>query len=412
MSSIDRIVIVGAGLAGARAAEALRTAGYDGDITLLGEEAERPYLRPPLTKEYLRGEKDRESVHVHPADFYEEHRIDWRGGTAVRAIDVTAREVELEDGARLGWDRLLLATGARPRRLPVPGADLPGVRYLRTLEDADALAAAAREAARIVVVGTGWIGSEVAASLRQVGREVTLIGPEAVPLERVLGPEIGAVYRDLHREQGVDLRLGRSVQRIVGGDRVTHVVTTRGARIDADLVVVGIGAEPRTELAAAAGLAVGNGVEVSETLETSVPGIFAVGDIASAWHPLYGERVRNEHWATAKFQGSAVAASLLGERVPYDRTPYFYSDQFDLGMEYTGRATSDDRLVVRGSLADREFIAFWLRDGRVVAGMNANVWKVTKAIDRLIRSRRVVDPAALTDTSTSLDELAEDTQAA
>jgi 3-phenylpropionate/trans-cinnamate dioxygenase ferredoxin reductase subunit len=406
MSSIERMVIVGAGLAGARAAEALRKSGYDGSLVLLGEEPERPYLRPPLSKEYLRGDDGREQVFVHLATFYEEHDIDLRPSSAVRAIDPAAREIVLAAGSRLAFDRLLLATGARPRPLPVPGADLPGVVSLRTLADADALRVAAAEAERIVVVGAGWIGSEVAASLRMLGRRVVLVAPGAVPLERVLGPEIGAVYRDLHAEHGVELRLGTSVARVIGTDRVASVEVADGERIAADLVVVGIGVEPRSGLATAAGLAVGDGIEVSATLETSAPGIFAAGDVASAWHPFYGRRIRSEHWATAKFQGTAAAQAMLGSTEPYDRIPYFYSDQYDLGMEYTGRAGAADRLAVRGSLTDRTFIAFWLADGRVVAGMTANVWHVAKSIERLIRSRVRVDVAALADPSVPLDELA------
>jgi 3-phenylpropionate/trans-cinnamate dioxygenase ferredoxin reductase subunit len=277
---------------------------------------------------------------------------------------------------------------------------------LRTLADADALRAAAADAEHVVVIGAGWIGSEVAASLRMGGRRVTVIAPDAVPLERVLGPEVGGVYRDLHLAHGVGLRLGSRVQRIVGNDRVREVETSTGERIKADLVVVGIGAQPRTELAAVAGLAVGDGIEVSATLETSAPGIFAAGDVAAAWHPFYERRLRTEHWANAKSQGPAAARSMLGGAAPYDRIPYFYSDQYDLGMEYTGLASASDELVVRGSLADRQFVAFWLADGRVVAGMNANVWDVAKPIERLIRSRATVDPGALADPSVRIDELA------
>jgi 3-phenylpropionate/trans-cinnamate dioxygenase ferredoxin reductase subunit len=405
MSSIERIVIVGAGLAGARAAEGLRTAGYDGSIVLLGAEPERPYLRPPLSKEYLRGDKPRDKVYVHPEPFYVEQRIDLETSAAVRSIAPTERMVHLADGRRLPFDRLLIATGAEPRTLSVPGADLPGVMRLRTMADADALRAAAASAERIVVIGAGWIGSEVAASLRMLDRQVTIVAPQTVPLEPVLGPEIGGVYRDVHLEHGVELRLGVSVTGIVGTDRVRAVETGSGERIPADLVVVGVGVVPRANLAAEAGLAVGDGIEVGATLETSQPGIFAVGDVASAWHPFYDRRLRSEHWANAKFGGSAVAPLMLGDSTPFDRIPYFYSDQYELGMEYSGFARGTDRLVVRGSLADRTFIAFWLDDDRVVAGMNANIWDVAKPIEALIRARAVVDPALLADPSVPLDEL-------
>jgi 3-phenylpropionate/trans-cinnamate dioxygenase ferredoxin reductase subunit len=406
MSSIERIVIVGAGLAAARAAEAVRKDGYEGSLTILGAEPERPYLRPPLSKDYLRGESEREKVYVHPATFYAEQRIDLRSGTTVRAIEPATRQVVLDDDHRVPFDRLLIATGAEPRTLPVPGAHLPGVMTLRTVADADAIHAAAVDAERIVVVGAGWIGSEVAASLRTLGRTVVLVAPDGVPLERVLGPEIGGMYRDLHIQHGVDWRPGTRVRRIIGTDRAQRIETSTGEEIAADLVIAGIGVQPRTELAVAAGLAVGDGIEVSETLETSVTGIFAAGDVASAWHPFYERRIRTEHWANAKFQGTAAGRSMLGGTAPYDRIPYFYSDQYDLGMEYTGWARASDGLIVRGSLADRQFIAFWIRDGRVVAGMNANVWDVAKPIERLIRSRATVDPDALADPSIAIDDLA------
>ena len=406
MSSIEDIVIIGAGLTGARAAESVRKAGFEGRVTLVGDEPERPYIRPPLSKDYLRGESEREAAFVHPASFYDENRIEIRSSTSATAIDTAGRRVALGDGTSLPFDRLLLATGAVPRTLPVAGADLPGVHTFRTLADADRLRAAVADAGRVVVIGAGWIGSEIAASLRMLGRQVFLIAPDAVPLERVLGPEIGGVYRDLHAERGVALRLGVGVERIVGTDRVEAVVTTAGERIPTDLVVVGIGVRPRTELASAAGLAVGDGIEVSATLETSAPGIFAAGDVASAWHPFYGERLRSEHWANARFGGTAAGKAMLGSADPYDRIPYFYSDQYDLGMEYTGHGSASDRVVVRGSLADRAFVAFWLRHGRVVAGMNANLWDLAKPIDRLIRSRAEVDPRALADPAVPVDDLA------
>jgi 3-phenylpropionate/trans-cinnamate dioxygenase ferredoxin reductase subunit len=406
MSSIEDIVIIGAGLTGARAAESLRKAGFDGRVTLVGDEPERPYLRPPLSKDYLRSESEREAVFVHPAGFYDENRIDVRPSSSATAIDTVGRRVTLDGGTSLPFDRLLIATGAAPRMLPVPGADLPGVHTFRTIADADRLRAAVADAERIVVVGAGWIGSEVAASLRMLGRRVVVIAPDAVPLERVLGREIGGVYRDLHAERGVELRLGVAVERVVGRDSVEAVETTTGERIPADLVVVGIGVRPRVEIAAAAGLVIGDGIEVGTTLETSVPGIFAAGDVASAWHPFYEERLRSEHWANARFGGTHAGKTMLGATDPYDRIPYFYSDQYDLGMEYTGHGSASDRVVVRGSLADRAFVAFWLRHGRVVAGMNANLWDLAKPIERLIRSRAEVDPGALADPSVPIDEVA------
>lgn len=412
MSSIDHIVIIGAGLTGARAAESLRKERFDGSITIVGDEPELPYIRPPLSKDYLRGESEREKALVHPASFYDEQRIEVRQSSTATRIDPAARRVVLDDGSALPFDRLLIATGAAPRTLPVPGADLPGVHTFRTLADADELRAAAANAERIAVIGAGWIGSEVAASLRMLDRRVTLIAPDRVPLERVLGPEVGGVYRDLHDEHGVDLRLGTGVERLVGTDRVEAVETSDGEPIPADLVVVGIGVRPRAELAAAAGLAVGDGVEVSATLETSVTGIFAAGDVASAWHPFYERRLRSEHWANARFQGTAAGRTMLGSKDAFDRIPYFYSDQYDLGMEYRGHGATDDEVVVRGSLAERSFIAFWVRDRRVVAAMNANLWDVGKPIERLIRSRADVDVDRLADASIPIEEIAGEAAAA
>ena len=399
-------VIVGAGLAGAKAAETLRAEGFDGRLLLLGEEAERPYERPPLSKGYLRGETDRDSLYVHPEGFYAAHGIELRPSSPVGAIDPGSRQVELVSGERISHERLLLATGAAPRRLLLPGADLAGVQYLRTRSDADALAAAAAHAEHVVVVGTGWIGSEAAASLRQLGREVTLVGPDTAPLVRVLGPEVGGVYRDLHADHGVRLALGTRVAAFRGHGRVEAVVTSDGRTIEGDLVLVGAGAVPRTELAEAAGLPVRNGILVNEQLEVvGAAGVYAAGDVAAAWHPRYQSYLHVEHWANARNQGPAAARNMLGRSLPYARLPYFYSDQYDLSMEYSGLATTWDRVVVRGDLAARTFIAFWLKDQRVIAGMNANVWDVTESIQTLIRSGRSVDPARLADPDIPLDQV-------
>jgi 3-phenylpropionate/trans-cinnamate dioxygenase ferredoxin reductase component len=406
MAGKGTFVIVGASLAGAKAAETLREEGYEGRILLLGEEAERPYERPPLSKNYLRGESGREKIYVHDEAFYAERRIELRTSSRVVAIAPDVRHVMLEGGERVGYDQLLLATGAIPRRLPIPGADLPGVRYLRTVEDSDALRLAIGRASRVAVVGAGWIGAEVAASARQLGRDVALIGAASVPLERVLGPEVGAVYRDLHADHGVELYMGTGVDAIRGGDAVEEVHTADGRSIPADLVVVGVGVTPRVELARDAGLEVADGVVVDEHLATSAPGVYAAGDVAAAWHPVLGARIRVEHWANALHQGPAAARNMLGVPTPYDRIPYFFSDQYDLGMEYSGYASGNDRVVFRGDPAKREFIAFWLRDGQVVAGMNANVWDVVEPIQNLIRTQRPVDVDRLTDPTVPLEDLA------
>ena len=398
-------VIVGAGLAGAKAAEALREQGFDGRVVLIGQEAERPYERPPLSKDYLRGESEREKAYVHPAGFYEEKRIELRTATTVERIDTGAREVELAGGERLGYERLLLATGAEPRRMRVPGADLDGVHYLRDFADSDALAARLNEGGSVAVVGAGWIGAEVAASARQKGLEVALIEVADVPLEGVLGRELGEIYAQIHRDHGVALHTGAGVEAFEGSGRVERVRLSGGNTIDCDFAVVGIGVVPRTALAEAAGIEVDNGILTTAGLATSAPGVFATGDVANAEHPFYGRRLRVEHWANALNQPATAAAAMLGEPASYDRLPYFFSDQYDVGMEYTGYAVDWDEVVFRGDVAGREFIAFWLKDGRVAAGMNVNVWDVTGPIGDLIRSQQPVDAGRLRDVDVPLGEL-------
>ena len=397
-------VIVGASLAGASAAAALRKEGFDGPIALIGEETERPYERPELSKTYLRGEAKKD-LHVHGPGFYADNGIELLMGRRVDRIDADRREVWIGDEP-LAFDRLLLATGATPRRPDLPGGDREGIVTLRTMADADRIREKAKEADAIVVVGGGWIGSEVAASLRELGRDVTLILPGRNPLEHVLGTELGAMYGRAHEEHGVKLITGTTATGFDGHSQVTAVRTDGGATVPADLVVVGIGSVPRVELAKQAGLAVDDGVLVDERLETSMPGIFAAGDVASATHPRYGRRLRIEHWDNAKRQGRVAAANMLGQAKPYERIPYFYSDQYDIGMEYTGRARPEDRIVFRGDRESREFVAFWLRADRVVAGMNVNVWDVAPAIERLIASRAEIDVKRLTDERRPLEELA------
>ncbi len=403
--SKQTFVIAGASLAGAKAAQELREHGFDGRIVLIGAESERPYERPPLTKDYLRGESEREKAYVHRAEFYGEQDIELITGATVTAIDPDGSRVTLDAGRNVGYDKLLLTTGAEPRRIEVPGADLEGIYYLRTLDDCDALRARIEDSGRVAVVGAGWIGSEFAASARQLGLDVTVIDPLAVPNEQIFGAEIGTFYRDVHVQHGVEMLLGQGLEAFEGDGAVARVRTTAGKVVECDFAVVGIGITPRTDLAADAGIAIENGIVANEHLETSAPGIFVAGDAANAWHPFYERHIRVEHWANALNQGPAAARAMLGEDVSYDRIPYFFSDQYDVGMEYSGYATSWDEVVFRGDREGGEFIAFWLADGRVVGGMNVNVWDVNEHVQTLIRSRRSVDVSALTDPSTSLDSL-------
>jgi 3-phenylpropionate/trans-cinnamate dioxygenase ferredoxin reductase subunit len=406
MAPTQTFVIVGASLAGAKAAETLRAEGFEGRVVLIGEEPVRPYERPPLSKDYLRGETGFDAAAVHAAGFYDDHDIELRTSTVAAAVNPGSSEVTLASGERIGYDRLLLATGAAPRRLSAPGADLNGVHYLRSVADADTLHGVLTGGGRIVVIGAGWIGAEVAASARQLGAEVAMVELAQVPLERVLGTEVGGIYRDLHAAHGVDLHLGVGIEALVGSGSVAQVTLTDGTALAADAVVVGVGVSPRTELAETAGVPIDNGVLVDQYLATSAPGIYAAGDVANAFHPRYGARIRLEHWSAALNQGPAAARNMLGTPTPYDRTPYFYSDQYDLGMEYRGWAPTFDRVVLRGDPVSREFIAFWLLDGRVAAAMNANVWDVGEAIEALLGADGPVDPVLLGDTAVDLAELA------
>jgi 3-phenylpropionate/trans-cinnamate dioxygenase ferredoxin reductase component len=401
-------VIVGAGMAGGKAAETLREEGFDGRIVLLGAEPDRPYERPPLSKDYLRGEAERETIYLQEdASWYAGHDVELRASTVVESLDVGANAVVLGDGERVDYDALLLTTGAEPRRLPVPGADLAGVHVLRTVGDSDALREVLDAGGRLVVVGAGWIGCEAAASASQRGMEVTVIEPQSVPLERVLGPQLGAFYRDVHLDHGVELRLGDGVEAIEGSGRAERVRTTNGAIVECDAVLIGVGVAPRTELAEGV-LDVDNGILVDAGLRASVDGVFAAGDVANHDHPLLG-RLRVEHWANALEQGPAAARAMLGQDLAYERVPYFFSDQYDVGMEYAGHSAPGDEVVFRGDPAAREFIAFWVRDGRVTAGMNVNVWDVNETVQDLVRAGlggATVDPVRLSDPEVPLAELA------
>ena len=382
-------VIAGAGLAGAKAAEALRSEGFEGRIVLVGDEPELPYERPPLSKDYLRGETPREQARVHEAGFYADHDIELLTGTKVTDLNAAARDVTLSTGERLGYDRLLLATGSEPRRLSVPGAALDGVHHLRTFADSDAIAAALQPGARAVIAGGGWIGMEVAASARQKGLDVTIVELEDVPLSRALGREAGLIYARLHREHGVQLHTGVAVARVEGEGRVERVVLADGRALDADLLVCGLGAIPRTELAQRAGLQVENGVVCDASLQTSDPHVFAAGDIANAEHPFYGHRVRVEHWANALNQPEVAAKGMLGKPATYDRLPYFFSDQYDAGMEYRGLAFGADSFEIDGDAEAYEFVAYWRREGRTIAAMNVNVWDVGDQLEEAILSRAI-----------------------
>jgi 3-phenylpropionate/trans-cinnamate dioxygenase ferredoxin reductase component len=378
--SEETFVIIGAALAGAKAAETLREEGFGGRVVLIGDEPELPYERPPLSKQYLAGAAERDGAHVHPRVFYDEQRIELVRATA-SAVDVVEHRVALADGRVLSYDRLLLATGAVPRRPPIPGIER--THTLRTLADADTLLAVFARGGTVAVIGAGWIGCEVAAAARSHGAEVVLIEHAATPLHAVLGPDLGSLFADLHSSHGVRLLCGAAVAEI--GE--TSVSLTDGTEVACDHVVVGVGVAPATGLAAAAELEVDDGIVTDEYLRTSAPAVFAAGDVARAFHPRYGRTIRVEHWANALHQGPAAARSMLDRGEPYTRLPYFFSDQYDLGMEYIGLHGPDDRLVVQRPTDELKLQAFWLgRDNRVTAGMHINDWGAIEALERTIGS--------------------------
>lgn len=404
----QRFVIVGAGLAAVKAAQTLREEGFSGDVVMVGAEAHPPYERPPLSKDYLQGKAQRDSVFVQPASWFQEQSITLRQGTSVQGLQLGERQVQLSDGTLLAYDALLLATGSTPRRLNVPGADATGVHYLRTLDDADALRAGLDTTQHLVIVGGGWIGLEVAAVAREQGVAVTVLEQAELPLVGVLGPEVAQVFADLHRAHGVDLRCGVGVQSFIATDGAfAGVELADGTVLTADRAVVGVGVTPSIEFARSSGLDIGSGILVDATLRTSGPAVFAAGDIAEAEHPLLERRIRVEHWANALNQGPHAARSMLGGTQPYDRLPYFYTDQYDLGMEYTGYAGPGDydQVVVRGDTSGLDFMAFWLSGGRVLAGMHVSRWDTIGSVGDLIRSGRRVDPARLADDAVGLAEV-------
>jgi 3-phenylpropionate/trans-cinnamate dioxygenase ferredoxin reductase subunit len=396
VSDRETFVIVGGGLAGAKAAETLREKGFDGRIVIVADEAELPYERPPLSKGYLAGESTLSDAQVHQEGFYSEQRIELLASRRATGLDTSAHTVSLSAGEELRYDRLLIATGAAPRRPPIDGANGAGVHLLRSVADADALRAAVGTSGRLAVIGGGWIGCEVAATARGLGAEVTVIEQATVPLERVLGTRIGTFFAKLHRDHGVELLTSSGVQGIE--DAGSRVRLVDGRTIDADAVLLAVGVAPATALAEDGGLDVDDGIVVDEHLRASAPDVFAAGDVASALHPRYGRRVRVEHWDNAQAQGAAAARSMLGEGDPYVKPPYFFSDQYDLGMEYVGLHDPEDALVIRGSLDDEHFQAFWMAsDGSVSAGMHVNEWDAIEPIRALVESHTPVDPERLRD---------------
>ncbi len=413
LMSSDPIVIIGGGLTAARAIEAIRETDQETPIVLVGREDRLPYERPPLSKAVLMGNDPEESAFTHPQEWYDNHHVELRLGISVDKLDTSAKTVGLSDGSELTWDRVLLATGSGVRKLKVPGSDLTDVFYLRSMPDSAAIKARLVAGSNIVIVGAGWIGLEVAAAARENGAEVTIVEPQAAPLLGVVGEQIGTWFADLHRGHGVTFRFGDGVESLEGDEdgKVTAVLTSSGDRLEADTVIIGVGIFPNDRLAKDAGIHVDNGVVVDEALKSATPGVFAAGDVANWYNPTLDARLRVEHWANAHDGGYAAGQSIAGQEVRYGPIPFFFSDQYDMGLEYAGYVPrgTDTEVFLRGDPSSNEFMAFWVvpeGDGhRVLAGMHVNVWDTMDAVQDLVRNRTVVDTARLTDTDVPIGEV-------
>jgi 3-phenylpropionate/trans-cinnamate dioxygenase ferredoxin reductase subunit len=402
----ETFVIVGAGVAGGGVAAALREEGFDGRVVLIGAEQQPPYERPPLSKEYLRGESSFERALFQPPDFYDENGVETRFGVRATRVDAAEKVVELDGGERVAYDRLLVATGGRNRRFRIPGMDLEGIYSLRTVADSDRIRAEISPGRRAVVVGMGFIGSEVAASLRQSGVDVVVVDRNEVPLRRVLGEEVGRVIEGIHRDHGTSMIFEDTVAAFEGVGRVERATTARGRRIECDFVVVGLGVEPVTDLLADTGAEIDNGVVVDEYLRTGVEGIYAAGDVANHYHPVFGRRIRVEHWQNALKQGPVAARNMLDKDKPYDEVPWFWSDQYEHNLQYAGFHTEWDELVVRGSMEERNFVAFYRKERRVLAAVALNRGRDLRRSMPLIKAREPIDAARLCDLDVDLRALA------
>jgi len=402
----DTYAIVGANLAGGRAALALRSEGFDGRLVLIGDEAYPPYERPPLSKEVLKGAKEPESTFLQSKEAYKEAAIDLRLATRVTKVAPRWKALELADGSAVTTDRILLCTGSRVRRLHVPGCELNGVYYLRGIDDAVAIRDRLGPGVPVTVVGAGFIGAEVAACASEAGCEVTMLEIADVPLGRVLGSELGALYAQIHRDRGVDLRTATGVRAIEGdGGRVRRVITTDGAIIESELVVIGVGVDPATDLATDAGIDVANGILVDEFCRTSIDNVFAAGDVASHPNPLLGRRLRLEHWQNAQNQGVAAARSMVGRGEPHAEVPWFWSDQYDINLQMAGHPDGSDSIVVRGDRDALSFCAFYVSENRLTGAIAVNRPRDVRAAMKLIETHSTVELAALGDDSVDLRKL-------
>jgi 3-phenylpropionate/trans-cinnamate dioxygenase ferredoxin reductase component len=403
----ETYVVVGASLAGARAVEALRSEGFAGRLVLVGAEHHLPYDRPPLSKGVVLGEKEPDGILIHDAEFYSHNDIELRLGVRATRVDTHGRRVELENGADIRADKVLLCTGTSPRRLNIPGLDLEGVQFLRTVDDATAIRDQLRAGGSIVILGGGLIGIELAASALALGNQVTVLERGTGVLRRVLPRQVGDRLARFHTERGVRMLTSVDVAAIEGDRHVRRVRMTDDSTVDADIVVVGIGVTPAVEMAADSGIDVENGIVVDEFCETSVPGVFAAGDVANHPNELTGERVRLEHWQNAQNQGIAAGRSMMGRREPYRDLPWFWSDQGDTNIQVAGRTRASDELVWRGHPESMSFTVFHLRDRVLVAAVAVNRRRDVRIAMNLIDSRICPEPALLSDPEVDLRAIGE-----
>jgi 3-phenylpropionate/trans-cinnamate dioxygenase ferredoxin reductase subunit len=397
MSAERTFVIIGGSLAGGRAAETLRTEGFDGPIKVICAEAVRPYKRPPLSKEYLRREKGVDAVFLRPLEWYERERIEFLLDRRIARVDAKNKRLHTHTGETIDYDTALITTGAVPRRVDLPGSTLGGIHYLRTLQDSDSLAGELTKRPRVLVLGGGFIGCEVAASARTLGCEVTMVS-RGLPLVQAIGSTLGEAYARIHRDRGVELLVGAEIEQFRGDERVEEAITTAGKKISCDVVVIGVGVVPATELVDGEAVEVDNGIITDEFCRTSVPDLYAAGDVANWWHPRLQRRVRVEHFDNAHNQGIAAAKSMLGKGEAYAPIPYFWSDQYDVNLQYVGLATASDRVIVRGDAKGLSFSGFFMGDdGKLSACVAVNRFRDITAARRLLRAGVTVTDAQLAD---------------
>ncbi len=409
MSEHRQLIIIGGGLAGHAAALSARHNGYGGRITILAEESSIPYERPPLSKAVLQGKKDPAELAFQPNGDYSGDEITVLTNARAQEVDVRERRIKVSNGDTLAFDDLLIATGARPITLESPGFDLDGVHYLRTIEDARQIQGDLESAESVVVIGAGFIGSEAAASARTLGKSVTLVDMADAPMSAAFHPDIASVCAAIHEDQGVELRMNAKVTELRGSGRVQQAVLDDGSTIDCDMVIVGVGVHPNVELFEGSGVEIDNGILTDEYCRTSVPGVYAAGDVANWWHPELKQRLRVEHFDNAGSQGTYVGQVIAGAaEEPFAPVPYFWSDQYDTNIQYAGVASDDSEVIIRGKPEERSITAFYLDNGAICAAVTINNAREFRSCRRLVAARAEIDPDTLRDPETDIRKLSRD----